>query len=129
MAIAAAAAAQAAHDVLAALNPANSAIYDTALSDSLALVGSGAAKTSGIATGAAYAAAILTKRTGDGSATVVPYATTGLPGDWRPTPPGFGAPAVPGWGDVTNFVLTAADSAAVHPGPPPALDSAAYAAA
>jgi hypothetical protein len=124
-----AAAAQAAHDVLVAMNPANAAIYGTALSNSLALVPNSAAKTNGIATGAAYAAAIVANRTGDGSAAVVPYTTTGLPGDWRPTPPGFAAPAVPGWGDVRDFVLTATDSAAVHPGPPPALSSAAYAAA
>ncbi len=124
-----AAAAQAAHDVLIVLNPANAAIYDTALASSLALISNGTAKTNGTMTGAAYAAAILGNRTGDGSAAVVPYTTTGLPGDWRPTPPGFGAPAVPGWGDVKNFVLSAADSASVHPGPPPALGSAEYATA
>lgn len=124
-----ASAAQAAHDVLVALNPGNASVYDAALADSLALVGNGSAKTNGVATGAAYAAAILANRTGDGSAAVVPYTTTGLPGDWRPTPPGFGAPAVPGWGDVKTFVLSAADSAAVYPAPPPALGSAEYAAA
>ena len=124
-----AAAAQAAHDVLVAQNPANVALYDAALVDSLALVGNGTAKSDGIATGAAFAAAILANRVGDGSTAVVPYSTTGLPGDWRPTPPGFGAPAVPQWGNVKTFVLSAADAAAVHPGPPPALGSAEYAAA
>jgi hypothetical protein len=124
-----AAAAQAAHDVLVALNSANAGTYDAALASSLALVGGGSAKTNGIATGAAYAAAILANRMGDGSAAVVTYTTTGLPGDWRPTPPGFGAPAVPQWGNVKTFVLSAADAAAVHPGAPPALDSAEYAAA
>ena len=122
-----AAAAQAAHDVLVALNGANAGLYDTALMDSLALIGDGTAKTNGAATGAAYAAAILANRTVDGSATAnIPYMTTGLPGDWRPTPPAFGAAVVPGWGDVKNFVLTAADSAAVHPGPPPLLSSTEY---
>ncbi len=124
-----AAAAQAAHDVLVALNPANVAAYDTALTNSLALVSGGSAKANGVLTGKAYAAAILANRTGDGSGNVVSYTTTGLPGDWRPTPPAFGAPAVPQWGGVKTFVLSAADAAAVHPGPPPALDSAAYAAA
>ena len=121
-----AAAAQAAHDVLVATNAANTAIYDTALANSLALIGNGVAKTNGIATGSAYAAAIIANRTGDGSGTVVPYTTTGLPGDWRPTPPGFGAPAVPQWGNVKTFVLSAADAAAVHPGPPPKLGSGEY---
>ncbi len=124
-----AAAAQAAHDVLVALNPANAGTYGTALTDSLALIGDGSAKAKGVATGAAYAAAILANRANDGSSAVVPYTTTGLPGDWRPTPPGFGSPAVPGWGDVKTFVLSPGDSAAVHPGPPPALGSAEYAAA
>lgn len=124
-----AAAAQAAHDVLVAQNPANTAIYDAALSSSLALVGNGAAKTNGIATGSAYAAAIVANRNGDGSAAVVTYTTTGLPGDWRPTPSGFGTPAVPQWGGVRPFVLTPADVAAVHPGPPPALGTPEYAAA
>ncbi len=123
------AAAQAAHDVLVALNPANTAAYDAALVSSLALVGGGAARTNGVATGAKFAAAILANRTGDGSAAVVSYTTTGLPGDWRPTPPGFGPPAVPQWGGVKTFVLSAADAAAVHPGPPPLLGSGEYAAA
>lgn len=124
-----AAAARAAHDVLVALNAANASVYDTALTNSLALIGDGAAKTNGLATGAAYASAILASRSGDGAAAIVPYTTTGLPGDWRPTPPGFGAPAVPGWGDVKTFVLSPADAAAVHPAPPPALGSSEYAAA
>ena len=124
-----AAAAQAAHDVLVALNPANAGAYDAALASSLALVGNGAAKTNGMTTGAAYAAAILANRTGDGSAAVGTYTTTGLPGDWRPTPPGFGAPAGTSWGSVRTLVLSAGDVAAVHPGPPPTLDSAEYAAA
>ena len=121
-----AAAAQAAHDVLVKLDPANAVKYDTALHDSLDLVGSGAAKVNGVNTGAKFAAAIQTNRTGDGAATSVTYATTGLPGDWRPTPPGFGAAAVPQWGGVKTFVLSAGDVAAVHPGPPPKLDTPEY---
>jgi PAP2 superfamily/PEP-CTERM motif len=121
-----AAAAQAAHDVLVALNPANTAQYDAALTNSLALIGAGADKTNGIATGAAYAAAIIANRIGDGSTVIAPYTTTGLPGDYQLTP-GVAAAALPAWGNVTPFVLSAADLAAVNPGPPPALDSAAYA--
>jgi PAP2 superfamily/PEP-CTERM motif len=123
-----AAAAQAAHDVLVALNPVNTGQYDTALANSLALIGAGSAKTNGIATGMAYAAAIIANRTGDGSATAaIPYTTTGLPGDYRLTP-GVAAAAIPGWGNVKPFVLSGADLTALDPGPPPALGSAAYAA-
>jgi PAP2 superfamily len=123
-----AAAAQAAHDVLVALNPVNTAQYDTALANSLALIGGGADKTNGIATGAAYAAAIIANRTGDGSTAIASYATTGLPGDYQLTP-GIAAAALPAWGNVRPFVLSSGDLTAVDPGPPPALDSAAYAAA
>ena len=121
-----AAASQAARDVLVALNPANTAQYDAALASSLALVPDGAAKTQGIATGAAYASGILAARTGDGSTTSVAYVPTGQPGDWRPTPNAF-APAAPQWGDVKPFLMTSGDQ--LRPVAPPALNSAAYAAA
>lgn len=121
-----AAAAQAAHDVLVALNPANSAQYATSLSASLALIGDGTAKTNGVATGQAYAAAILARRTGDGSSVIAPYTSTNLPGDYRLTP-GVAAAALPKWGDVQPFVLSSATEVPV--GPPPSLGSAEYAAA
>jgi PAP2 superfamily/PEP-CTERM motif len=122
-----AAAAQAAHDVLVALNPGNASIYDSKLVDSLAMIGSGAAKTSGIATGSAYAAAILANRTGDGASTsAIPYVTTGVAGDYRFTP-NVTAAVTPGWGNVKPFALSSASMAALDPGPPPALDSVAYA--
>ena len=123
-----AAAAQAAHDVLVALNPVNTAQYDAALNNSLALIGGGTAKTNGIATGAAYAAAIIANRTGDGSTVSATYTSTNAPGDYRLTP-GVGAAALPAWGGVKGFVLSGADLAGVDPGPPPALGSAEYAAA
>ncbi|MFM9978136.1 MAG: PEPxxWA-CTERM sorting domain-containing protein [Sphingomonadaceae bacterium] len=122
-----AAAAQAAHDVLVALNPVNAAQYATALTNSLALVGNGTAKTNGIATGAAYAAAIIANRTGDGSGVFASYTSTNLPGDWRPTPPGNAAAALPAWGNVKTFVLSSVNDVPVIA--PPALNSAAYAAA
>jgi PAP2 superfamily/PEP-CTERM motif len=124
-----AAAAKAAHDVLVALNPANTSVYDTALANSLAMIGDGASKTNGIATGMAYAAAIIANRTGDGASTSgIPYVTTGAPGDYRFTP-GVAAAVTPGWGNVRPFALSSAQMAALDPGPPPALDSTAYAAA
>ena len=124
-----AAAAQAAHDVLVALNPANTAQYDTALTNSLALIGGGAAKTNGVATGAAYAAAILSNRTGDGANVIATYtaptpAATN-PGVYQFTP-GVTAAVLPVWGNVKPFVLSGADLAGVDPGPPPALGSAEY---
>ena len=92
-----AAVAQAAHDVLIAVNPSQAATYNSALASSLALVGAGASKSNGVATGAAYASAMLAARSNDGSATVVAYVPGTLPGEWRPTPPGYAPAAVPQW--------------------------------
>jgi len=122
-----AAAAQAAHDVLVAVNPSQAGAYDTALASSLAQVGNGTAKTNGVATGAAYASAMLAARSNDGSTAVVNYVPGSLPGQWRPTPPAYGPAAVPQWGGVTPFLMTS--SSQFRPAAPPALDSAEYLAA
>jgi hypothetical protein len=122
-----AAASVAAHDVLVAVNPANAAAYDAALASSLALVGNGAAKTNGMATGAAYANAILLARANDGSGASVTYTPGSLPGQWRPTPPGFAPAAATQWGGVTPFMMNSGSQ--FRPVAPPALDSVAYLAA
>ncbi|MBC9030808.1 phosphatase PAP2 family protein [Sphingomonas sp. JC676] len=120
-----AAVSEAAYEVLAASDPAHIADYQTALNLSMSLVTNPAAQSQGIATGAAFAQAIIAQRTGDGSAAVVPYVPTGLPGNWKPTSP---APAAfPQWGGVTPFLIDSADQ--FEPGPPPGLDTPEYAAA
>lgn len=123
------AAAQAAHDVLVKLNGGSSATYDSALSTYLSSIPDSAAKTSGQATGTAYANAIWTARMNDGSATAggVPYVPNGNLYDWQPTPPANLAAALPGWGQVTPFLLDSASQ--FRAGPPPALGSAEYIAA
>lgn len=122
-----AAASKAARDVLVSLNPANTLAYDAALSASLALIKPGAAKTNGVATGAAYAGAMLNARLNDGSGASVPFTPGVNPGEWRPTPPGNAPAALPHWGGVTPFLMSG--GAQFRPAPPPALDSADYAAA
>ena len=122
-----AAAAQAAHDVLVAVNPGAAAQYDAALTASLDLVANGAAKTNGVLTGQAYAAAIVAGRASDGAFDPVTYTPSGLPGRYAPTPPGFGAPIFPQWADVDPFLLDSPSQ--FRAAPPPALGSAAYAAA
>src|SRR5262249_10936311 len=78
--------------------------------------------------GAIAAAKVLAARRGDGSdATPPPYTTTGLPGDYRPAPPALAAPVFTLAAAVRPFVLGRARES--RPGPPPALGSAAYAAA
>lgn len=122
-----AAASKAARDVLVALNPANVAQYDAALAASLALVPDGVGKDTGVANGAAHAAAILSKRSADGSAPGAPWVPGDQPGNWRPTPPGNAPGALPHWGSVDPFVMSSGDQ--FRPGPPPPLESAEYAAA
>ena len=117
----------AAHNALVALDPGNAATYDAALTASLALVSNGAAKTKGIATGSAYAAAALANRANDGSFANVPYTPSGIPGHWAPTPPVF-IPAVDTqWGASTPWLAKSGDQ--FRPAPPPALTSAEYTAA
>lgn len=122
-----AAASVAAHDVLVNQNPAQAAAFDAALAQSLALVPDGAAKTRGMATGAAFASAVIARRAGDGATTPKMYFSTGEPGNWRPTPggPPFGIDLQ--YADVTPWVMTSTSQ--FRPGPPPALGSAQYATA
>jgi membrane-associated phospholipid phosphatase len=119
-----AAAAQAAHDVLVALFPAQAATLDDALATSLAAVPAGTAKSDGIAWGAEVAAAILDLRADDGSTQVVDYTPPTGAGWWEPTPPAYGASAFPQWGQVTPWAMT--HGAQFRPAPPPSLRSTEY---
>src|SRR5262245_9684605 len=75
-----AAAAQAGHDTLLALYPAQSALFEQALQASLAAIPDGPAESKGIVVGKAAAAAILAARQNDGSAATVPYTPGTGPG-------------------------------------------------
>jgi hypothetical protein len=66
---------------------------------------------------------VLRLRAHDGSdAPPPPYVTTGRPGDYRPTPPGFAAPVFTHWGAVRPWVLRRGNQ--FRPGPPRRLDRA-----
>jgi membrane-associated phospholipid phosphatase len=115
----------AAHDVLAALYPAQEAQLDQQEARALQAIPDGAHKDQGARVGADVAAKVLALRYGDGSdAKPPPYVTTGLPGDYRPAPPGFAAPVFTHWAQVKPWVLRTADQ--FEPAPPPALTSAQY---
>ena len=122
-----AAASQAAHDVLVQVNPGGSAGYDAALAASLALISDSAAKAVGVATGATVAAAVLAKRAGDGYGAPFTYTPSGLPGRWAPTPDEMIPAQFKFLGSTDPWVIPSA--ASFRPGPPPAIDSAEYAAA
>ena len=123
-----AAAASAAHEVLAALYPKFQAMLDEQLQQSLASIPEGADKSEGIAVGKTVADEILALRSNDGSdAPPIPFVFTNppAPGAYQSTPPNFPKqPQFTHWSHVTPFALERADQ--FRPGPPPALNSDTY---
>ena len=120
-----AAAISAAHHALKNLFPGNDTMLDDARANSLAAHGLSPADP-GIAFGSSAAAAILALRANDHSSQAqFEYNAPGAgePGVWVRL---NNAPALlPGWGDVTPFVLRSGSQ--FRPDPPPALNSEQYA--
>jgi hypothetical protein len=122
----AAAAAQAAREVLATLYPAMAADLDRQLAADLAAIPAGAARTTGVRIGVLTAKLMLAARSGDGSAAIPPPLTPGTePGQYRPTPPAFAPAVFTHWPAVIPFVLDRADQ--FRPASYPALTSDTYA--
>jgi hypothetical protein len=122
-----AAAAQAAHDVLVALYPGRSAIFDSELANSIVDVRPNRER-QGIEVGRLAAAKILSVRSNDGwTATPPSYVLQLTPGNWQPTPPAFASAAFTHYPNVVPFALESGFQ--FIPPPPPALTSAEYAAA
>ncbi len=122
-----AAAAMAAYTVLVGLHPTRRAMYDAALEGSLDAIPNGASKNKGKAWGQTVGKAILRLRENDGSDSIVPYVANDEVGRWRPTPADFAAPLLVQWPFVRPFAMYTGDQFRVEP--PPALTSAAFAAA
>jgi hypothetical protein len=120
-----AAAAQAAHDVLAAQYPSQSATIAAELSRWLDQVTDGEPRTHGIALGRAAAAAVLAQREGDGWDFAGTYQFREGPGRYQTTPPWAGFVAQPGFRFARPFVLEYPRQ--FRPAPPPPLRTAAYA--
>jgi hypothetical protein len=120
-----AAAIAAAHQALVNLFPTHTAALDIAYADSLAAHGQSPSDP-GIGYGRSAANAILAARANDGAAQAqFPYDApgAGTPGVWVRL---NNAPALlPGWGNVTPWVLK--DASQFQAEPPPALDSEQYA--
>jgi len=121
-----AAVAVAAHRVLSLAYPGQQAIFDTALAKSLAAEPDGTAKDTGIALGLSVANAIWDIRSHDGYLNYVDDPGSTTPGQWRPTGPMYKLPDEPQWATLTPFAMTSPDEFRLPP--PPALDTAAYAA-
>jgi PAP2 superfamily protein len=121
-----AAAAAAAHAVLAALYPTFQAMLDAQLQQSLAPIPEGAEKAEGIRIGQTVADRILVLRSDDGAnAQPLPYVFGNAPGAYQSTPPNFPQqPQFTHWAHVTPFALERATQ--FRPGPPPALTGEEY---
>ena len=122
-----AAAAQAAHDVLVALNPSAVSTYDAALAAQLGKQPSGYVRR-GAEIGAHVAREILSWRENDGwvVSAFPPFTEPPLPGRWQPTPPANAAAAFTHLQQATPMALLSATQ--FLPSPPPSLTSARYAA-
>jgi hypothetical protein len=119
-----AAAAQAAYSVLTNVNRSNLPTLNAALANSLTAISNGPAKDQGILLGRAVADVIIQWRAGDNPGLAVPALTSTSVGRWRPTPPSF----TPGINTQARYLApwTMRSAAQFRPGPPPALNSAAY---
>jgi len=104
-----AAAAAAAHGVLAGMIPPQRAAFDAALQVSLGKIPDGQAKSDGIAVGKAVAEKMLAWRATDGFAKPTADKPGKGPGVWQRTPPAMAPGALPGLGAVTPFILKSAD--------------------
>jgi hypothetical protein len=121
----AAAAAQAAHDVLVQLYPNQASTLDADLAMSLASLPDGQAKDQGVRVGTIAAAQILALRSNDGSAAApIPFTPGANAGDYQLTPPAFAQPVFTHWQFVKPFALRSASQ--FRPAPPPALSSSTY---
>jgi membrane-associated phospholipid phosphatase len=123
-----AAAAAAAHYVLVTLYPGRKEQCDRLFVESLRELPANQGRDSGADLGRFVAERILELRRDDGAARAqADYQLKPGPGVWERTPPGRQDPLYPLWGKVTPFAIKPGTQYRV-PGPP-ALDSAAYAAA
>jgi hypothetical protein len=119
-----AAAAQAAHDILVALQPAGTASYDAALAERLADIQPVRAQL-GTHVGREVARKVLEWRSTDGWNLPQTFTPAALPGVWRPTPPAFAAAGFVQSVDAVPFGLPRPYY--FMPRRPPELDSQEYA--
>ncbi len=121
-----AAAVGAAERVLMDLFPDQAALLRAEEAATLARLPDGPGKAAGLAFGRHVADALVAWRSHDGSDLVVPYVAQNTPGAYQLTPPGFLPYLTPQWGFVTPWAMRSGSQ--FRPGPPPAPDSAAFAA-
>ncbi|MEV5311925.1 vanadium-dependent haloperoxidase [Streptomyces sp. NPDC052610] len=125
-----AALASAVHRALVALAPGRTEQLDAKLKETLDAIPDGRAEDRGVAAGQRQADLLLAERADDGldpASVNAPYTVRpAAPGVWQPTPPAYAPATQNGNRFAKPFALTAPSQFRL--GPPPALDSARYAA-
>lgn len=106
---------------LLALVPSQAEAIDRACQAAMALIPDGPTKDAGIAAGEKAAADVLARRADDGANAPEAYRPHTTPGAYVPTT----IPVLSQWSQRKTWLLTSASQ--LRPGPPPALDSAAWA--
>ncbi|MGN7160512.1 Ig-like domain-containing protein [Sphingomonas sp. SAFR-052] len=107
--------------------PGQASIIATALADTMATLNLGTATSAAsIAFGRDIGEAVIAVRDSDGWDAFNAYESGDAIGQWRPTGPNFGSAEAAQWGDLTPFLIASGDQ--FRAGPPPALNSAQYAA-
>jgi membrane-associated phospholipid phosphatase len=120
-----AAAAAAAHRVLAETFPRQTAAFDALRATQLSAIGNSPQTRAGESWGDEVARHILTQRADDGAAEAVAAPIADGPGGWTPTLPAAVPYLLPQWGFVRPFGLESGRQ--FRPDGPPALDSQEYA--
>jgi hypothetical protein len=119
-----AAVAAAAHGVLSYLFPAQQAVLDAQLAESLGRVFDGSRESEGQSLGRSAAEAIIALREGDGWDTFLAYTPGAEPGQWQPTTPMFDVALLPQWATLEPFAMTTPNQ--FRPAGPPALGNVTY---
>lgn len=115
----------AAHGVLKALFPNRGAVYQAAYEQRLAALPEGAARTLGLALGSEVATEVVRLRANDGrSVALAPYVSGTAPGQFRAANPN---PVFRHFPSIKPFALESLGQ--FRPAPPPAMNTAPYAAA
>lgn len=121
------AAAIAAHRVLSAIFPRQTATFD-ALRDSMLITSPiSTAKTNGMSLGQTIAERVLDWRAKDMDPRRVSYKSQSAPGRWKPTPPDYRPALLPDWATIPGFVID--DPQAFRPDGPPSPSSEEFVAA
>jgi len=98
-----------------------------AYNSQIAMLPNNQATANGITLGQNQASIVAAARTNDGSSAPSTYVPGTGPGQWQPTPPLHLPYGTANWATVTPFTMTSPSE--FRPGPPPALNSTAYATA